>query len=220
MRRTSATRLQKSFQEAPHVFFDAAIDVTAAEALRAAANARLAKDQPKISLTAILAKACAWALGRHPLLNSWLVGDEIQVLGPVNLGVAVALDEGLIVPVVKDAAGLGLAQLAAAIADLAERARTNRLRPDDVADGTFTISNLGMFGVDRFTAIINPPQVGILAVSRARAQFVPDEQGRPVSRPILTVTLSADHRVVDGAVAARFLKDLRDGLETPSLLLV
>lgn len=220
MRRAIATRLQKSFQEAPHIFFDAEIDMTAVEALRAAANARQAKDQPKISLTAVIARACAWALGRHPLLNSWLIGDEIRVLGDVNLGVAVALDEGLIVPVVKDAARKGLAQLAAEIADLSERARTNRLRPDDVADGTFTLSNLGMFGVDRFTAILNPPQVGILAVSRARRQFVPDERDQPVARPIMTVTLSADHRVVDGAVAARFLKDLRDGLEQPGLLLM
>ncbi|MBP7690881.1 MAG: 2-oxo acid dehydrogenase subunit E2 [Anaerolineales bacterium] len=220
MRRTIATRLQKSFQDAPHIFFDAEIDVTAAEALRAAANARQAKEQPKLSLTVLIAKACAWALGRHPLLNSWLVGDEIRVLDAVNLGVAVALEDGLIVPVVKDVAHKGLAQLAVEIAGLAERARTNRLRPDDVADGTFTISNLGMFGVDRFTAILNPPQVGILAVSRARSQFVPDAHGQPVARPLMTVTLSADHRVVDGAVAARFLKDLRDGLEQPSLLLV
>jgi pyruvate dehydrogenase E2 component (dihydrolipoamide acetyltransferase) len=94
------------------------------------------------------------------------------------------------------------------------------MRPDDVADGTFTISNLGMFGVDRFTAILNPPQVGILAVGRTRPQFVPDERDQPVARPIMTVTLSADHRVVDGAVAARFLKDLREGLENPGLLLM
>lgn len=220
MRRTIAQRLQKSFQEAPHIFFDAEIDVTAAEGLRARANARLSKDQPKISLTAIVAKACAWALGRHPWLNSWLIGDEIQVCGDVNLGVAVALEEGLIVPVVPAAQTKGLAQLAAEIADLAERARTNRLRPDDVAGGTFTISNLGMFGVDRFTAILNPPQVGILAVSRARKQFVPDEHDQPVARPLMTVTLSADHRVVDGAAAARFLADLRAALEDPGLLLV
>jgi len=220
MRRTIAQRLQKSFQEAPHIFFDAEIDVTAAEGLRARANARLAKNQPKISLTAIVAKACAWALGRHPWLNSWLIGDEIQVCGDVNLGVAVALDEGLIVPVVPAAQTKGLTQLAAEIADLAERARTNRLRPDDVAGGTFTISNLGMFGVDRFTAILNPPQVGILAVSRARKQFVPDEHDQPVARPLMTVTLSADHRVVDGAAAARFLADLRAALEDPGLLLV
>lgn len=226
MRRTIAQRLQRSFQEAPHIFFQADIDVTALEAVRQQANARLAKDAPKISVTAILAKACAWALGRHPLLNSHLAGEEIRVFNAVHLGVAVALEAdalgggGLIVPVVRDVGAKGLAQLAAEIADLAARARANRLRPDDVAEGTFTLSNLGMYGVDRFTAILNPPQAGILAVGRARPQFVPDAEGRPVARPVMTVTLSADHRVVDGAVAAQFLADLRAGLEQPSLLLV
>lgn len=218
MRRTIATRLQQSFQQSPHIFFDAHIDATALEALRAQANERLPKDAPRVSVTAIIAKACAWALGRHPMLNSRIEGENIVLLGDIHLGIAVALDDGLIVPVVRDVPRKGLAQLAAEIADLAERARTNRLRPDDVASGTFTISNLGMFGVDRFTAVINPPQVGILAVSAVRRQIVPDENDRPVARPILTVTLSADHRVVDGAVAARFLKDLRDGLEQPALL--
>lgn len=218
MRRTIATRLQQSFQQSPHIFFDAHIDATALEALRAQANERLPKDAPRVSVTAIIAKACAWALGRHPMLNSRLEGENIVLLRDIHLGIAVALDDGLIVPVVRDATRKGLAQLAAEIAALAERARTNRLRPDDVAGGTFTISNLGMFGVDRFTAILNPPQVGVLAVSAVRRQIVPDEDDRPVARPILTVTLSADHRVVDGAVAARFLKDLRDGLERPALL--
>lgn len=218
MRRTIATRLQQSFQQSPHIFFDAHIDATALEALRTQANERLPKDAPRVSVTAIIAKACAWALGRHPMLNSRLEGENIVLLRDIHLGIAVALDDGLIVPVVRDAPRKGLAQLAAEIADLAERARTNRLRPDDVAGGTFTISNLGMFGVDRFTAILNPPQVGILAVSAVRRQIVADEDDRPVARPILTVTLSADHRVVDGAVAARFLKDLRDGLERPALL--
>lgn len=220
MRRTIATRLQQSYQQSPHIFFDAAIDATALEALRARANARLPKDAPRVSVTAIIAKACAWALGRHPLLNSRLEGDAIVLLDDIHLGIAVALDEGLIVPVVRDAPRKGLAQLAADIADLAERARANRLRPNDVLDGTFSISNLGMFGVDRFTAIINPPQTAILAVSATRKQVVPDEHDQPVVRPMLTVTLSADHRVVDGAVAARFLKDLRDGLEQPALLMV
>ncbi|MCS7008235.1 MAG: 2-oxo acid dehydrogenase subunit E2, partial [Gaiellaceae bacterium] len=218
MRRTIATRLQQSFQQSPHIFFDAHIDATAMEALRAQANERLPKDAPRVSVTAIIAKACAWALSRHPMLNSRIEGDSIVLLSDIHLGIAVALDEGLIVPVVRDVPRKGLAQLAAEIADLAERARSNRLRPDDVAGGTFTISNLGMFGVDRFTAILNPPQVGILAVGTTRKQIVPDENDRPVARPILTVTLSADHRVVDGAVAARFLKDLRDGLEQPALL--
>jgi len=220
MRRTIATRLQQSFQQSPHIFFDAHIDATALEALRARANEHLPTDAPRVSVTAIIAKACAWALGRNPMLNARLEGDDIVLLSEINLGIAVALDDGLIVPVVREAPRKGLAQLAAEIADLAERARANRLRPDDVAEGTFTISNLGMFGVDRFTAILNPPQVGILAVSATRKQVVPDENDRPVVRPMLTVTLSADHRVVDGAVAARFLKDLRDGLEQPALLIV
>lgn len=232
MRRTIATRLQKSFQEAPHVFFEAQIDVTAAEALRAKVNGRLAKDAARVSLTVVIAKACAWALARHPLVNSHLVGapgqEEIVMNTAVNIGIAVALEAapddptrsgGLIVPVVRGVSDKGLEALASDIADVSKRARGNKLRPDDVSDGTFTISNLGMFGVDRFTAIINPPQVAILAVSAARKQFVPDADGNPVARPIMAVTLSADHRVVDGAVAARFLSDLRAALEDPALML-
>ncbi len=220
MRRTIATRLQKAAQEIPHITFDADIDVTAAEALRARANTQLKPGQPKVSLTAVIAKTCAWALRRHELLNSRLDGDAILVLDDVNIGVAVALDEGLIVPVVRGTDRKGIGEIAADIADLTERARAGRLRPEDVQDGTFTISNLGMFGVDRFTAIINPPQVAILAVSRATPRIVPDTEGRPVTRPIMTVTLAADHRVVDGAVAARFLSDVRAALEQPELLVL
>ena len=232
MRRTIATRLQKSFQEAPHVFFEAQIDVTAAEALRAKINGRLPKGATRVSLTVLIARACAWALKRHPLVNSHLVGaagqEAIVLNSAINIGIAVALDAapgdpmgsgGLIVPVVRDVATKGFEALAIELADLSQRARGNKLRPDDVMDGTFTISNLGMFGIDRFTAIINPPQVAILAVAAARKQFVPDEAGNPVARPIMTVTLSADHRVVDGALAARFLSDLRVVLEDPALML-
>jgi pyruvate dehydrogenase E2 component (dihydrolipoamide acetyltransferase) len=232
MRRTIATRLQKSYQEAPHVFFEAQIDVTAAEALRAKVNARLGKEAVRVSLTVVIARACAWALTRHPLVNSYLVGaagqEEIVLNSAIHIGIAVALDAapddptrsgGLIVPVVRDVKEKGLEALASEIADLSKRARSNKLRPDDVTDGTFTISNLGMFGIDRFTAIINPPQVAILAVAAARRQFVPDVDGNPVARPIMAVTLSADHRVVDGAVAARFLSDLRAALEDPALML-
>ncbi len=220
MRQTIATRLQKSAQEAPHVYFDADINVSAAEALRQRVNARLAPGQPRVSLTAILAKTCAWALKRNPLVNSRLDGNRILVLGDIHIGIAVALDQGLIVPVVHSVDQKGITLIAAEIADLAERARNNRLCPEDVMDGTFTISNLGMFGVDRFTAIINPPQVAILAVGRVSKRFVPDEQGQPVARPMMTVTLSADHRVVDGAVAAHTLSDLREALEHPELLAV
>jgi len=220
MRRTIAARMQRSAQEAPHVTFDADVDVSAPEALREQANRQLAQGQPRVSLTAIIARATAWALRRHPLLNSRLEGENILVLPGIHLGIAVALEDGLIVPVVRDVDHKGVLQLAAEIADLSERARSNRLLPDDVAEGTFTISNLGMFGVDRFTAILNPPQAGILAIGRVSRRVVPDEADRPVVRPMLTLTLSADHRVVDGALAARFLADLRAGLEQPGLLVM
>jgi pyruvate dehydrogenase E2 component (dihydrolipoamide acetyltransferase) len=220
MRLTIATRMQKSAQEAPHIVFDANIDVTAAESLRARANQHLKENQPHISLTAILAKTCAWALRRHPLVNSRLDGHQIMVLSDVNIGIATALEEGLIVPVVHSADRKSIAEIAGEIRELVDRARNNRLRPDDVMDGTFTISNLGMFGIDRFTAIINPPQTAILAVGRVTKSIVPDEEDHPVVRPMMTITLSADHRVIDGAIAARFLSDVREALEHPGLLAV
>lgn len=214
MRRTIATRLQKSFQTAPHIFFDAAIDMSAIEALRARLKAR----NEKLSVTAILIKAVAVALRKNPQLNATLENDEISYWPTVNIGLAVALDDGLIVPVIKHVERRGLQDLQAAADDAVARARANTLKLPDVSDGTFSISNLGMFGVDRFTAIINPPQVAIIAVGRTASQFVPDAEGRPVAKPIMNVTLSADHRVVDGAHAARFMGDLRAVLEDPALL--
>ena len=219
MRRTIAERLQKSAQEAPHITFDIDVDVSAAEALRGRANNLLKPGQKRVSLTAILAKSVAWALQRNPLLNAWMLntpqGQEIHVLASVNLGIAVALETGLIVPVVPNAASKGILQLSEEINDLAERARSAKLRPDEVAEGTFTLTNLGMFGIDRFSAIINPPQVAILAASRISKQFIPGENDQPMVRPLMTLTLSADHRAVDGAVAARFMADLREALERP-----
>lgn len=220
MRRTIAQRMQASVQQAPHITFDLSVDVTAAEDFRHRANARLAEDQPRISFTAVLAKVCAWALSQHPLMNARLHDDEIQVLAPINIGIAVALDEGLIVPVVRDVAHKSVMQIAAEIVDLADRAHTGRLRPDDVTGGTFTISNLGMFGVERFTAIINPPETAILAVGRAKKQVTVGEDDEILIRPIAKLTLSADHRVVDGAIVARFLNDLHVGLEQIDTLLM
>ncbi|MCL4395803.1 MAG: 2-oxo acid dehydrogenase subunit E2, partial [Chloroflexi bacterium] len=218
MRLTIATRMQKSAQQAPHIVFDVDIDVTQAESLRTLANASLKDGQPRVSLTAVIAKACAWALGRNPLMNSRLDGTRIALLPEANIGIATALEEGLIVPVVHSAGRKGIVEIAADIAQVVDRARNNRLRPDDVTDGTFTISNLGMYGIDRFTAIINPPETAILAVGRVSKRIVPDESERAVVRPLMTVTLSADHRVVDGAIAARFLSDVRQALENPGLL--
>jgi len=132
----------------------------------------------------------------------------------VNIGLAVALEEGLIVPVIHHADRKGLFQIAEEVGDLSRRARTGDLQPGDVVDGTFTISNLGMYAVDQFTAIINPPQVAILAVGRIADRFMPDETNRPELRPMMTITLSVDHRVVDGVAAARFLSTLQGILET------
>jgi pyruvate dehydrogenase E2 component (dihydrolipoamide acetyltransferase) len=220
MRKTIAGRMQQSWQQAPHITFDADIDVTALEDLRRRANANLPQGQPRVSLTALIVKACAWALQRHPRMNARLEGENILLLSEINIGVAVALEDGLIVPVVRQVDQKGARAIAADIAAAAARARTGKLRAEDMVPAGFTISNLGMFGVDRFTAIINPPEAGILAVGRARRQFVPDEHDQPVLRPIMSITLSADHRMVDGAIAARFLDDLRTALERPDTILL
>ena len=223
MRRTIARRLTQSWQTIPHVTFTASVDMRQAEALRQ----RLAPDVEaaggRFTPTVLLALAVARLLPRHPRLNAWLQpqGDELLLTqhSRVNLGVAVALDEGLIVPVIHGAEELGLAALARRIGDLSQRARSGDLQPQEVMDGTFTISNLGMFPVDHFTALINPPQVAILAVGRAQMQPVWDGEGFQPA-PVLRLTLSADHRAVDGAVAAAFLADLKAALEDPARLLL
>jgi pyruvate dehydrogenase E2 component (dihydrolipoamide acetyltransferase) len=220
MRGTIARRLQASYQDAPHVMFTLDVDMTNAIAFREYANQRVPEGQLRISMTALIVKACAWTLRQHPLVNSHLIDDTIHMLPNINVGVAVALEQGLIVPVVHNADQKGLMQVGAEVADLAERARAGRLRPKDMTDASFTLSNLGMFGIDHFTAIINPPQVGILAVGRIAKRFVPDENDQPVARPTMTVTLAVDHRVVDGALAARFVTTLRDALEEPASIVL
>jgi pyruvate dehydrogenase E2 component (dihydrolipoamide acetyltransferase) len=214
MRRTIAQRLQKSFQSAPHIFLDTTVDMSAIETLRGTLKAR----GEKLSVTAVLIKACAWALGRNPALNATLEGDEISYWRNANIGMAVALQDGLIVPVIHRAEQLSLYAIQQEVDRLAALAREGKLTLDQVSGGTFTVTNMGMFGVDSFTAIINPPQVAILAVGRTVRSFVPDAEGKPILKPTLTMTLSADHRVVDGAHAAHFLRDLRDVIQTPSLL--
>jgi len=215
MRHTIAARLQKSFQDAPHIFFDAQIDTRAIEALRESAKAR----KEKLSVTTILVRAAAWTLLRHPFVNATLQGDEITQWHTANIGVAVALQDGLIVPVIHHVESLGLGAIQTRLDDVVTRSQNGGLRLHDMSDGTFTISNLGMYGVDRFTAIINPPQVAILAAGRTQRVFVPDESDQPVPKSFMQVTLSADHRVVDGAQAALFLNDLRDALQDPTRLL-
>jgi pyruvate dehydrogenase E2 component (dihydrolipoyllysine-residue acetyltransferase) len=214
MRRTIAQRMQASWQTIPHIMFSLEIDMSQAAAMREQFNLRFGGGKPVVSLTAVLVKACAAALRQHPLLNSYFRDDHILRLPEINIGVAVALEDGLIVPVVRHADEKGLVAVGQEVAGLSSRARQGNLRPQDVMDGTFTISNLGMFGVDNFTAILNPPQVAILAVGRVVKRFIPNEAGQPVLRPMMAVTLSVDHRAVDGAEAARFLNTLRGILET------
>jgi pyruvate dehydrogenase E2 component (dihydrolipoamide acetyltransferase) len=162
----------------------------------------------------------AWALSRNPMLNSQLGEDEILLLPAINIGVAVALEGGLIVPVVHDADRKGILELAEELNNVSARARQNKLRGSDLEGGTFTVSNLGMFGIDRFSAIINPPQVAILAVGAVKKTFVANDLGQPVLHSMMNMRLSADHRVVDGAEAARFLADLRKGFENPGEMLL
>lgn len=211
MRRAIARNLQASWQQAPHIMFQVDVDTTAAQQLVDYANQR-APEGVKVTLTAVFIKTIAWALRRHPLLNSHLGQDEILVMRDVNIGLAVALDNGLIVPVIRQADQRGIYDIAAESKRLSIAARANKLRSDDLSGATFTLSNLGMYGVDKFTAIINPPQVGILAVGRIRPTFVPDAVGQPVLRPLVNLTLSVDHRVIDGAVAAQFLTDIGGAL--------
>ena len=203
IRRTIAERMRKSAQEAPHITLTVEVDMGEAGATRGGC-----------SYTALIVYLVARILKDHPLLNASLRGDEILLFDEANIGVAVAMEEGLIVPVIKGADTKTLAEIDAEIEELARRAREGELTPDEVTGGTFTVSNLGMYDVDQFTAIINPPESAILAVGRVvdRAVVI---NGRIVVRPVMSMTLSADHRVLDGAVGARFLRDLKAGLENP-----
>jgi pyruvate dehydrogenase E2 component (dihydrolipoamide acetyltransferase) len=225
MRRTIAARMQQSYQTAPHIMLTVEVDVSAVEALRQALNVEAERvNQPRLSMTAILAKVCAWALKRHPWVNASLRDEAIHLHDTANIGIAVALPEGkgLIVPVLRQVEQLGLAEIAGHLNDLVTRARQGGLTPGDVTGGTFTITNLGMYGVNHFTAIINPPESAILAVGRVakRAMVMERETGdEVVIRPMMNLTLAVDHRVLDGAVAAQFLQDVVRALEQPGMLL-
>lgn len=219
MRRTIAQRMSQSTREAPQFNVSVDVDMSRALAIVEDWRATQAEGQPKVTLTALLVKACAWALRGHPALNAGFEDEMIVEWSDINIGVAVAVDEGLIVPVIHHADRLSLLEVAARLNDVAQRGREGRLTLADVQGGTFTISNLGMFAVDRFTAIVNPPQAAILAVGRATKRVVPADDGQTRIAPMATFTVSADHRVVDGAQVGRFLSDLQRGLERPGLLL-
>lgn len=211
MRKTIARRLSESLFTAPHFYLTMSIDMDAAVAARTRLNA---DGKTKISFNDMVLKATAVALKQHPKVNSSWLGDKIRYNHHVNIGVAVAVDEGLLVPVVRFADSLSLTQIAAQVKDYAQKAKDKKLQPSDWEGSTFTISNLGMFGIDQFTAIINPPDACILAVGGI-SQVPVVKNGAVVPGNVMKVTLSCDHRVVDGATGAAFLQTLKSLLEEP-----
>ncbi|MCX4097629.1 dihydrolipoamide acetyltransferase family protein [Nocardia sp. alder85J] len=215
IQRVSAGRLTESKQQAPHIYLTSAIDVTDLLAFRVEVNRTLeAAGAGKVSVNDLLVKAVATTLRADPAVNVSFAGDKLLQHKGIHLGIAVATPAGLLVPVVRDADRKSVSEIARESRDKAERARDRKLRADEMSGGTFTISNLGMFGVEQFTAVINPPESAILAVGGATDELRLNGSA-VVARKILRVTLSADHRAIDGAVAARFLQHLKDLLEHP-----
>jgi len=216
-----AQRMQASFQDAPHIAETVEADVSRLEDTKAHLNEMAAlKGEGKVSLTAILVKLVAWALERNPYINSSLIDEKIYLWKEINIGVATALENGLIVPVIHNANRLSFRETAERINDLGLRARQGKLELGEVQRGTFTISNLGMYGIHQFRSIINPPESAILSVGAAvRKPIVIDDRDTVVVRPVISFTLSADHRVIDGVVAAKFLADLVKVVEHPEILL-
>jgi pyruvate dehydrogenase E2 component (dihydrolipoamide acetyltransferase) len=180
--------------------------------------ARLREEGTKVTITDILTKVCAAALLRHREVNARWTDEAILVFPTANIGLAVATPQGLIVPVIRSAEGLRVAEIAAARSDLVTRAREGKLQRADLEDGTFTISNLGMYRVESFTAVLNPPQAAIVAVGAIEDHAVPLD-GELVIRPMMTLTATFDHRAVDGAPAAEFLQTVKELLEEPALML-
>ena len=217
MRRTIAKRLAESMFTAPHFYVTVDIDLDAAVALREQLQRG---EDVKVTYNDLVVKACAKALTRFPMVNASWMGDKIATHREVHVGVAVTIPDGLITPVVRNADRKSVIDISREVKDLAARARERKLRPEEFMGSTFTISNLGMFGVAEFTAIINPPESAILAVGSVQKVPIVDEDDTLRAGHRMKVTLSADHRVVDGAMAAQFLGEVRRLLENPVSLFV
>jgi pyruvate dehydrogenase E2 component (dihydrolipoamide acetyltransferase) len=216
MRRTIARRLAESKFSAPHFYVTVEVDMDASAALREQLQRA---ETIKVSYNDLVVRACARALRSFPMVNASWAGEKIVTHGAVHVGVAVAIPEGLITPVVRHADGKGLLEISREIKELAGRARERKLRPEEYTGSTFTVSNLGMYDVVEFTAIINSPDSAILAVGAVRR--VPVARGETLGvGHRLRLTLSCDHRVVDGVLAAQFLAEVRRRLENPAALLL
>lgn len=209
IRKVAAERVSLSARTAPHTTLNMEVDMSRAAKLH---------EEAQVSYTDIVAKAVAGALTEHPIMNSTLQDEQIKVFYDVNVGVAVATEKGLIVPVLHHTDKKALQEIASKLKELAEKARQGKLTKDELSGGTFTITNLGMYGVDSFTPIINPPETAILGVGRLTEKPVA-ENGKIVIKPLMNLSLSFDHRVVDGAPAAQFLQKIKSFLENPKVLL-
>ena len=216
MRKVIAQRLGESKFTAPHFYLSVTIDMENAMSARKSINSSIAPS--KISFNDLVVKAVASSLKEHPQVNSSWLGDVIRYNNHVNIGVAVAVDDGLLVPVVRFADGKSLTQIGAEVKEFAQRAKDKKLQPEDWEGNTFTISNLGMFGIEDFTAIINPPDACILAIGGIQSKPVVKD-GAVVAGNTMKVTLSCDHRVVDGVVGSMFLNTFKNYMENPVLLL-
>jgi len=219
MRKTIAKRLVQSIGPVPTFYLTVDVDMGRVMEARKSINAMLEKDGLKISINDIVLKAVAGALKRHPECNAQWHDGFVRRFNSVHLGVAVAVDDGLITPVIKHAHAKGIAQIAVEVRELAGRAREKKLVPDEYTGSTFSVSNLGMFGIQEFTAIINPPEAGILAVGGIEQTPVVVD-GAVVVRPRMRITMSCDHRVIDGASGAIFLQTLQGMLEEPTAIVV
>lgn len=219
MRKTIARRLAESKYQSPHFYLTVEVDMDNIVQSRKEINARLKKQDIKLSFNDFVLKAVASALRKHPKVNSSWMGDKIRQHNEVNLGVAVAIDDGLVVPVVRNADLLPMTEINNRVRELAQKAHDRTLQMDEMQGNTFTVSNLGMFGIEEFTAIINPPDACILAVGGIQEKPVV-KNGEIVPGNRMKITLSCDHRVVDGATGAQFMQTLKDMLELPAMILV
>ena len=220
MRRTIAERLLASKTQIPHFYLTIEIDAAPLTKLRKDLNAAAeAAGTAKVTVNDFILLAAARAAKQHPKVNAAFAGDSIIEYASVNLSVAIAVEDGLITPVIRDAHNLSLREISGAVKDLAVRARSKKIKPEEYQGGTLTISNLGAFGIDSFYAIVNPPQAAILAVGAIVKKPVVNAQDQIVAGQRMTIALSGDHRVVDGAAGAEFLATIRKSLESPTTLL-
>jgi pyruvate dehydrogenase E2 component (dihydrolipoamide acetyltransferase) len=211
--------LVESIGPVPHFFLTVDIDMSRVVVARQKVNALLEKSGVKVSYNDIVLKGVAMALRKHPQCNAHWGGDHVRQFNRVHIGVAVAVQDGLITPVIRDAHLKGLAEIATEVRELAGRAREKKLKPEEYTGSTFSVSNLGMFGIREFTGVINPPEAGILAVGAVEDRPVVVD-GALVARTMMSVTMSCDHRVIDGAQGSQFLQTLKGMLEEPLAALV